>query len=84
MKQITREAYLAKLLSFIDIKLKPLKVLINSGNGAAGPVIDALRKVLAANGVFTDFVWLITNRISFPNGIPNPLMKKTDWLLSML
>ena len=78
MKQIAREAYLAKLLSFIDIKkLKPLKVLINSGNGAAGPVIDALRKVLAANGVFTDFV-LVNHQpdSSFPNGIPNPLIEE--------
>ena len=78
VKQIAREAYLAKLLSFIDIKkLKPLKVLINSGNGAAGPVIDALRKVLAANGVFTDFV-LVNHQpdSSFPNGIPNPLIEE--------
>lgn len=78
VKLTAREAYLAKLLNFIDVKkLKPLKVIINSGNGAAGPVIDALSKVLVAKGVSTDFV-LVHHQpnSSFPNGIPNPLLEE--------
>ena len=32
-----RRTYLSKLLSFIDVNyLKPLKIVINSGNGVAG------------------------------------------------
>ena len=76
-------AYVQKLLSFVDTnKLKPLKIVINSGNGVAGPVIDSLNYALLAKGVKTDFV-LINNTpdSSFPNGIPNPLLKITALLL---
>ena len=38
-----RSNYLDKVLSFVDIdNIKPLKVLVNAGNGCAGPVVDAL------------------------------------------
>ena len=57
-----RSAYIEKLISFIDIKrLKPLKVVINSGNGAAGPAIDALTSVLEAKGCEPNFVKLHNN-----------------------
>ena len=40
-----RDAYIDHLLGYIDLKnFKPLKLVINSGNGAAGPVVDALRE----------------------------------------
>ena len=39
-----RNAYTNKVLSFVNLQsLKPLKIVINSGNGAAGPTIDALQ-----------------------------------------
>ena len=41
------QAYLEHLLSYVDVsKLKPLKVVINAGNGAAGPVMDGLENLL--------------------------------------
>ena len=42
-----RKIYVDKILSFVNLQsLKPLKIVINSGNGAAGPVIDALNHKL--------------------------------------
>ena len=42
-----REAYLAQLLSYVDIgSLKKLKVVVNAGNGGAGAVIDLIEKFL--------------------------------------
>ena len=75
-KKKAREGYLNKIISFVDEKnLKPLKIVINSGNGAAGPVIDALEKKLKYKGVKLDFVRVHHEPDpSFPNGIPNPLI----------
>lgn len=63
--------YIKHLLSYIDTAvLKPLKVVVNAGNGCAGPVIDALEEYLP-------FEFIKTNHIpdgTFPNGIPNPIL----------
>ena len=41
------EAYIGHLLSYIDLQvLRPLKVVVNAGNGCAGPVLDALEQHL--------------------------------------
>ena len=65
-------------MSFVDIQqLKTLRIVINSGNGAAGPVLDALNSLVQKAGVKTDFVFV--NHVpdpSFPNGIPNPLLEE--------
>ena len=70
IKDMARLSYLKKIMSFIDISsLKPLKIVINSGNGAAGPVIDALKKKLDDRGIKTDFIYLNHDPDpSFPNG----------------
>ncbi len=66
-----RDAYIRHLLGYIDaLSLKPLKVVVNAGNGCAGPVIDLLEKHLP-------FEFIRINHKSdgtFPNGIPNPLL----------
>lgn len=64
--------YIKKLLSYVDVKkFKPLKVVINTGNGAAGPVINELEKFLPF-----DIVKIFNNTNGFfPNGVPNPLLK---------
>ncbi|ABZ83335.1 phosphoglucomutase/phosphomannomutase [Heliomicrobium modesticaldum Ice1] len=63
--------YVAHLLSYVDpTVLRPLKVVVNAGNGCAGPVIDALAPHLP-------FAWTRVNHEpdgSFPHGIPNPLL----------
>ena len=64
-KQKARASYIDKILSFIDHrKLSPLKIVINSGNGAAGQVIDKLNEKLVFNGVKTEFVYLLTSALS--------------------
>ncbi|MEL6701697.1 MAG: phosphomannomutase, partial [Pseudomonadota bacterium] len=46
-----RAAYVERVLSFINVSaLKPMKVLVNAGNGAAGPTFDAIADELAARG----------------------------------
>ena len=42
-KKIARDAYIEKVFEFVDCSsLEPLKIVIKSGNGAAGPTLDAL------------------------------------------
>ena len=76
-KSEARNEYLDKIMSFVDAKnLKPLKIVINSGNGVAGPVIDALKIKFENLGIKTNFVLVNHNPdSSFPNGIPNPLIE---------
>ena len=71
-----RSDYVTKVLSFINRnKLKPLKIVINSGNGAAGPTFDAIEKKLNTNNPKIEFVRVDhTPDSTFPNGIPNPLL----------
>jgi len=43
----TTDAYVAHLLTYVDTgKLKPLKIVVNAGNGGAGLIIDALESHL--------------------------------------
>jgi phosphomannomutase len=71
-----RTAYVDRVLSFVDAAaLRPLKIVVNAGNGAAGPTFDAIAAALAARGAPLDFVRLHHDPDgSFPNGIPNPLL----------
>ena len=56
--------------------LKPLKIVINSGNGTAGPIIDALEVALEASGVKVRFLRVNHKPDLFPSGIPNPLLQE--------
>ncbi|WP_330982382.1 MULTISPECIES: colanic acid biosynthesis phosphomannomutase CpsG [Enterobacterales] len=71
-----RKAYIDHLLGYIDTaNLKPLKLVINSGNGAAGPVVDALEARFKALNVPVMLIKVHnTPDGNFPNGIPNPLL----------
>ena len=75
-----RNFYTNKVISFVDIKLLPkIKVLVNSGNGAAGPTLKFIIKRLSELGCRTEFVLLNEKPDgSFPNGIPNPLVKENQ------
>ena len=77
-KEVARAAYIKKVLGFVDCsRLKPLKIVINSGNGAAGPTLDAISKILKEKSVRTNFVFLHHDPDpAFPNGIPNPLLEE--------
>jgi phosphomannomutase len=71
-----REKYVDRVLGFVDMAtLAPLKIVINSGNGAAGPTVDAIIDRLAAQGAPIEVVRVHHDPDStFPNGIPNPLL----------
>ncbi|HMD72353.1 MAG TPA: phosphomannomutase CpsG [Steroidobacteraceae bacterium] len=66
-------AYVAHLLSYVDVnKLRPLKIVVNAGNGGAGLVIDQLEPHLPF-----DFIKLHHEPDGrFPNGIPNPMLEE--------
>ncbi|WP_334067732.1 phosphomannomutase [Nereida ignava] len=71
-----RRQYVAHIAGFVNAAgLSPLKVVINSGNGAAGPTLDALTQHIAALGAPLEVIRVHHNPDpSFPNGIPNPLL----------
>ncbi|MGZ5819615.1 MAG: phosphomannomutase CpsG [Burkholderiaceae bacterium] len=70
------QPYVHHLLDYIDLNsLKPLRLVVNAGNGAAGHVIDALEQKFAAAHVSVEFIKVHHEPDSnFPNGIPNPLL----------
>lgn len=67
----TAEAYVQHLLSYVDLSvLKPLKIVVDAGNGGAGRVIDLLEPHLPF-----EFIKLRHEADgNFPNGVPNPLL----------
>ncbi len=71
-----RAAYVERVASFVDVAdLKPLKILVNAGHGAAGPCFDAIADRLEALGAPLQFERLFHEPDgSFPQGIPNPLL----------
>ncbi|XTZ40495.1 colanic acid biosynthesis phosphomannomutase CpsG [Salmonella enterica] len=71
-----RDAYIDHLLGYINLaNLKPLKLVINSGNGAAGPVVDAIEARFKAQNVPVTFIKVHNEPDgTFPHGIPNPLL----------
>ena len=76
-----REAYVRRVLSFIDVKkLSSLKIVVNSGNGAAGPTFDAIAKKLAEANAPLEFVLINHDPDhTFPNGVPNPILPKNHY-----
>ncbi|WP_413741242.1 phosphomannomutase CpsG [Sodalis sp. RH15] len=68
--------YVKHILTYIDIsRVVPLKLVINSGNGAAGHVIDAIEANFKQNEVPVEFIKVHHQPDGhFPNGIPNPLL----------
>jgi phosphomannomutase/phosphomannomutase/phosphoglucomutase len=69
----TMQAYIAHLLSYVDVsKLKPLKIVVNAGNGGAGLIVDQLEPHLP-------FQFIKVHHEPdghFPNGIPNPMLEE--------
>ena len=66
-----KKNYVEHLLSYVDLKkLKPLKIVVNSGNGCAGAVVDLLEKHLP----FTFVKIQHEPDGTFPHGVPNPLL----------
>jgi phosphomannomutase/phosphomannomutase/phosphoglucomutase len=65
--------YVERVLGFVELSnLRPLHLLVNAGNGAAGPTFDALAAQLPFR--VTRIHHVPDGR--FPNGIPNPLLSE--------
>ncbi|MHB2054898.1 phosphomannomutase CpsG [Pantoea dispersa] len=77
-KQISvLDAYVNHLMGYIDLAnfTKPMTLVINSGNGAAGHVIDEIEKRFQLANAPVTFVKVHHEANgNFPNGIPNPLL----------
>lgn len=70
------DAYVDHLMNYIKpANFTPLKLVVNSGNGAAGHVIDALEAKFKAANMPVEFIKVHHEADgNFPNGIPNPLL----------
>jgi phosphomannomutase len=79
-----RAKYVTRVMSLVDIPaLRPLKIVVNSGNGAAGPTFDAIASRLAEMGAPLEFVRVHHSPDpTFPNGIPNPLLPENHAVTS--
>ena len=77
--QTARAAYVARVLSLVEVTaMRPLTILVNAGNGAAGPTFDALAAELSRRDCPLHFLRMNhTPDGRFPNGIPNPLLPET-------
>ena len=68
-----RPDYIEHLLTYIKPnELKPLKVVVNAGNGGAGAIVDGLEPHLP-------FQFIKVHHEpdgNFPNGIPNPILEE--------
>ena len=73
-----RDAYADRVVDFVDLSaLKPLKVVVNAGNGVAGPSFDVIADKLAKAGAPFEFIRHHHDPDGdFPNGIPNPLLEE--------
>ncbi|HCD1614406.1 phosphomannomutase CpsG [Serratia marcescens] len=68
--------YVDHLLGYVNTaNFKQLKLVVNSGNGAAGHVIDAIESRFKQLQVPVEFIKVHHQPDgNFPNGIPNPLL----------
>ena len=73
---LSKAEFVKKVISFIDMsRIKPIRVLIDSGNGTAGPTLDLIEKHLKEKTKGVEFVKINnTPDSNFPNGIPNPML----------
>ena len=67
--------YLRHMLSYIDVDaLKPLKLVVNAGNGMAGMAVDGLEPNLPFELIKLHH----EPDGSFPNGVPNPMLPENQ------
>lgn len=68
---LAKDSFIGHLLSSVKAdRLASLKLVVNAGNGCAGPIIDILEEHLP----FTFVKLNHTPDGTFPNGVPNPLL----------
>ncbi len=72
------DEYVTCVLGYIDCNsIKPMKLVMNAGNGSAGPVIDTIEKYFDYSDIPIELI-KINNEPNgtFPNGIPNPIIEE--------
>lgn len=70
-----KSSYIEHLLNYINLlKLESLKIVVNPGNGPAGQIVRLLEKKLPF-----EFVFIHEEPDgTFPNGVPNPILKENQ------
>ncbi|MDB9999738.1 phosphomannomutase CpsG [Porticoccaceae bacterium] len=70
------DAYLDHLFTYIDLSsIKPMRLVMNAGNGAAGHVVDALEARFKMLNLPIELIKIFNEPDgTFPNGIPNPIL----------
>jgi len=70
--------YVNCLLGYIDChSIKPMKLVMNAGNGSAGPIVNALEKYFDDANVPIELIKIHNEpNGTFPNGIPNPILEE--------
>ncbi|MBT0887310.1 MULTISPECIES: phosphohexomutase domain-containing protein [Acinetobacter] len=68
--------FIDHLMTYIEpSKIRPMKLVMNAGNGAAGHVVDAIEQKFKALNIPVEFVKIHNDADgTFPNGIPNPIL----------
>lgn len=68
--------FIEHLMTYIDPShIRPMKLVVNAGNGAAGHVIDAIEEKFKRLNVPVEFIKVHHEADgTFPNGIPNPIL----------
>lgn len=68
--------FIDHLMGYIDpAKIRPMKLVMNAGNGAAGHVVDAIEQKFQQLQIPVEFVKIHNEADGhFPNGIPNPIL----------
>lgn len=68
--------YVNHLISYISpIEIRPTRLVVNAGNGAAGHVIDEIEQQFNTLNIPVEFIKIHHQPdANFPNGIPNPLL----------
>ena len=71
-----KDSYASYVSTLVDgSKIKGLKLVVNAGNGIAGPAFDKIEENLSMDGADMTVVKLNHNPdSSFPCGIPNPMI----------
>ena len=73
------EAYIDHIAGYVDAgDLKPLKLVVNPGNGGAGIAMDGLKKELPFEFIDVNY----PPDGTFPNGIPNPMLLENQAVTS--
>ncbi|MDB1122394.1 phosphohexomutase domain-containing protein [Vibrio algarum] len=77
-KKSVLSAYIDHLLTYISPEnFRPMKLVVNSGNGAAGHVVDAIEEQFKKLNVPVEFIKVHHEADgTFPNGIPNPILQE--------